>query len=75
MKKMIEKIKNYKFPYKVIKTREYELLKDVEKDYIRLCDEKNIEPSNLIEEAIFLSPLMNFGTRILLRMLKDKKGD
>lgn len=75
MKKILNKIKNYKFPYKIIKTKDYEFLKQVEEEYIKLCDEKNIEPTNLIEELIFASPIMNFGRRMLLRMIKDKKGE
>lgn len=60
-----------KYSFKIIRKEEYILLKDIEKDYVKLCKERNIEPMSEIETILMCSPLMQIGTRFLLKRLKD----
>lgn len=63
----------YKFPYRLIKTTEYEELQEVKREFIKLCEEKKIEPMSDIEMIIMGSPLFQFGTRLLLRQFKKNE--
>lgn len=70
---IIQKIKDFKFPYKIIKTEEYELLKDVEASF--LAQNKDVPPMSDAEEIVLAltTPLMLFGTRCLLKRIKRFK--
>lgn len=70
----MKRLKNFKFPYKIIKRDEYDLLLEVKEDYLRLTEEMDIEPMSASELFIhsLISPMFSFGTRLLLRNLKKE---
>lgn len=70
---IIQKIKDFKFPYKIIKVEEYELLKDVEDCFLE--QNKDVPPMSDAEEFVLglTAPFMVFGTRLLLKRIKKFK--
>ncbi len=67
------KFKKYEFPFMIIKKEEYKDLIEAKENFIKLCDEKKIEPLSDFEMYIFSSPLFSFSTRLLLRKFKENK--
>lgn len=70
---IIQKIKDFKFPYKIIKVEEYELLKDVEASF--LAHNKDVPPMSDAEEIVLAltTSIRLFGIRCLLKRIKRFK--